>query len=116
MKMYEYEGFDKEYNKHKGTVSATEGEQAILILVQSGIYPTVLQEISKNQKSNIDYIDKLKTFRKRLSKLPQAPPVPEIHPIGREIYAMNKWIALTVVGIALIIAMLGIIKYLKLYG
>lgn len=66
MKVFEYQGFDKSYNKHKGTINANEGEEAIFLLMQSGIFPTELQEISKSQKIAVDHVASLKSFRDKL--------------------------------------------------
>ena len=66
MKTFEYEGFDQANKKHKGTIQASTGEDAILIILQSGIQPTVLQELSSNQIMSLEKLSNLKQFREKL--------------------------------------------------
>jgi hypothetical protein len=77
MKTYEYEGFDKSNKKPAvGTVQAGTGEEAILYLLQSGIYPTGLIELSTDQAKSNDHLNNLKRFRERL-KAPIVQPTSE---------------------------------------
>lgn len=81
MKTYEYEGFDKTNKKpSNGTVQAKTGEEAILYLLQSGIYPTGLVELSTGQAKSNNHLNNLKRFRERLKAPPVLPPVREPKP------------------------------------
>ena len=75
MKTYEYEGFDKANKKpSNGTVQAQTGEEAILYLLQSGIYPTELIELSSGQVKSNNHLNNLKRFRERLRAPVAVPP------------------------------------------
>lgn len=87
MKTYEYEGFDKDKKPDKGTVEASTGEEAILYLLQSGIYPTALIELSAGQaRSNIK-LNNLKLFREKL----KAPPVAQVQPVPTPVSKDESW-------------------------
>lgn len=82
MKTYEYEGFNKA-NKQAatGTIKAESGEEALLYLLQSGIYPTELIELSSSQIKSHNHLNNLKMFRERLKappnlRLPSEPKQP----------------------------------------
>ena len=80
MKTYEYEGFDKDKQPDKGTVEAPSGEEAILYLLQSGIYPTSLLELSAGQARSNVKLNNLRRFRDRLNRPLAKAPV-EIKPM-----------------------------------
>lgn len=83
MKTYEYEGLDDQNEKQTGTVKAASGEAAIIYLLQSGIYPTALQELSVRQVKTHVHLDKLKQYRDWLSD--------PIAPVKSEVIISKSW-------------------------
>jgi len=73
MKTYEYEGFDKDKQPDKGTVEASTGEEAIMYLLQSGIYPISLVELSAGQARSNVKLNNLRKFREQLKAPPPRP-------------------------------------------